>query len=301
MEREIHNRLQFLVDVGLEYLTLSRPAPSLSGGEMQRIRLAAQLGSGLCGVLYVLDEPTIGLHPRDNGRLLNALKKLRDLGNTLLVVEHDREVVRNADELLDFGPAAGRSGGQIVAQGTPSQVAKNRGSVTGPYLSGKKAIPVPTNRRVEKRVESGEWRVESGEWRGESGEWRVESGEWRVESGEGKGKREEKRGKKGGKRRTKSPAPIAPSLASLSTLHSPLSTSFPAGCLEIVGARHNNLKNIDVQIPLGTLTVVTGPSGSGKSSLIEDVLFASLARTLHRATRRPATTTPSTACRLSIR
>ena len=149
MTREIRNRLQFLVDVGLDYLTLARPAPTLSGGEMQRIRLAAQVGSGLCGVLYVLDEPTIGLHPRDNRRLLDALEKLRDLGNTLLVVEHDREVVASADQLLDFGPAAGRSGGQIVAQGTPAQVAKRRGSVTGPYLSGKKAIPVPTNRRMQ--------------------------------------------------------------------------------------------------------------------------------------------------------
>ena len=148
LAREIGNRLQFLVDVGLEYLTLARPAPTLSGGEMQRIRLAAQVGSGLCGVLYVLDEPTIGLHPRDNRRLLTALKKLRDLGNTLLVVEHDREVVANADQLLDFGPGAGRDGGQIVAQGTPEQVARRRGSVTGPYLSGKKAIPVPTNRRM---------------------------------------------------------------------------------------------------------------------------------------------------------
>ncbi len=154
LAREIGNRLQFLVDVGLEYLTLARPAPTLSGGEMQRIRLAAQVGSGLCGVLYVLDEPTIGLHARDNRRLLTALKKLRDLGNTLLVVEHDREVLSNADQLLDFGPGAGRDGGQIVAQGTPDQVARRRGSVTGPYLSGKKAIPVPTNRRMPS-VQSG--------------------------------------------------------------------------------------------------------------------------------------------------
>jgi excinuclease ABC subunit A len=204
--REICNRTQFLVDVGLEYLTLARPAPSLSGGEMQRIRLAAQVGSGLCGVLYVLDEPTIGLHPRDNARLLDALKKLRDLGNTLLLVEHDREVIANADRLLDFGPGAGRHGGQIVAEGSPDQVGKQRGSVTGPYLTGKKAIAVPTDRR------------------GASSSW-----------------------------------------------------------LEIRGARHNNLKNIDVKIPLGTFTVVTGPSGSGKSSLVEDVLYASLARTLHRA------------------
>ncbi len=150
--REIRNRVQFLVDVGLDYLTLARPAPTLSGGEMQRIRLAAQVGSGLCGVLYVLDEPTIGLHPRDNRRLLDALRKLRDLGNTLLLVEHDREVVAAADQLLDFGPGAGRFGGQIVAQGTPAQVRTRRGSVTGPYLSGKKAIPVPTNRRMPSRV-----------------------------------------------------------------------------------------------------------------------------------------------------
>ena len=157
--REIRNRLQFLVDVGLDYLTLARPAPTLSGGEMQRIRLAAQVGSGLCGVLYVLDEPTIGLHPRDNRRLLDALKKLRDLGNTLLLVEHDREVIASADQLLDFGPGAGRHGGQIVAQGTPDQVGQRRGSVTGPYLSGKKAIPVPTNRRMA----SGQGRRGSGE------------------------------------------------------------------------------------------------------------------------------------------
>ncbi len=146
--REIRNRVEFLVDVGLDYLNLSRPAPTLSGGEAQRIRLASQVGSGLCGVLYVLDEPTIGLHPRDNRRLLTALEKLRDLGNTLLMVEHDREVIAAADQLLDFGPGAGEFGGDIVARGTPAEVAKSRDSVTGPYLSGKKAIPVPTNRRT---------------------------------------------------------------------------------------------------------------------------------------------------------
>ncbi|HTU24208.1 MAG TPA: excinuclease ABC subunit UvrA, partial [Pirellulales bacterium] len=146
--REVQNRLRFLVDVGLDYLSLSRPAPTLSGGEAQRIRLASQVGSGLCGVLYVLDEPTIGLHPRDNRRLIGALEKLRDLGNTLLLVEHDREVIAGADQLLDFGPMAGDGGGEIVARGTPAQVAKAKGSVTGPYLSGKKAIAVPTNRRM---------------------------------------------------------------------------------------------------------------------------------------------------------
>src|SRR6185436_17081433 len=146
--REITGRTQFLNDVGLEYLSLSRPAASLSNGEAQRIRLASQLGSGLCGVLYVLDEPTIGLHPRDNTRLLKALQKLRDLGNTLIVVEHDREVIENADRVLDFGPGAGRLGGQIVADATPEKLGKVNGSVTGPYLSGKKAIAVPKNRRI---------------------------------------------------------------------------------------------------------------------------------------------------------
>jgi excinuclease ABC subunit A len=207
--REIQNRLTFLVDVGLDYLTLGRSAPTLSGGEAQRIRLASQVGSGLCGVLYVLDEPTIGLHPRDNSRLIVALKKLRDLGNTLLIVEHDREVIANCDGLFDFGPGAGRLGGQIVAFGPPEKIARTRGSVTGPYLSGKKAIGVPKSRRE------------------------------------------------------------------------------PVGHIEIVGARHNNLKNIDVKIPLGALTAITGVSGSGKSSLVEDILYNQLAKTLHRASTVP--------------
>ncbi len=228
--REICNRLQFLVDVGLDYLTIGRSAPTLSGGEAQRIRLASQVGSGLCGVLYVLDEPTIGLHPRDNRRLIGALEKLRDLGNTLLVVEHDREVVRGADYLVDFGPAAGRHGGQIVAEGTPKQVARSRTSVTGPYLSGKKAIPVPTNRRMPCRDGASQ----------------------------------------NGKRRAKNmPAPRV------------------TEWLEIIGARHNNLQNIDVQIPLAAFTAVTGVSGSGKSSLIENILYSQLAKTLHRARTFP--------------
>src|SRR5207237_7194083 len=146
--REVRSRLQFLADVGLEYLTLARPGPTLSGGEAQRIRLASQIGSGLTGVLYVLDEPTIGLHPRDNQRLLRALQRLRDLGNTLLLVEHDREVIAAADHLLDFGPGAGDRGGEITAAGTPKQVARSKASLTGQYLSGKKAIPVPANRRT---------------------------------------------------------------------------------------------------------------------------------------------------------
>jgi excinuclease ABC subunit A len=241
--REVQNRLRFLVDVGLEYLSLGRGAPTLSGGEAQRIRLASQVGSGLCGVLYVLDEPTIGLHPRDNRRLIGALEKLRDLGNTLLVVEHDREVVAGADQLLDFGPAAGDGGGEIVARGTPAQVAKQRGSVTGPYLSGKKAIPVPSNRRMGSQ----------------------------PAAEPAKPKRATKR-------------PIAAARSTTAGSAEPPG----GGWLEIVGARHNNLRNVSVRIPLGCLTVVTGVSGSGKSSLIEDVLYNSLARTLHRASTLPA-------------
>src|SRR5688572_2514510 len=237
--REITGRLQFLLDVGLDYLSLSRPAASLSNGEAQRIRLASQLGSGLCGVLYVLDEPTIGLHPRDNTRLLRALQKLRDLGNTLVVVEHDREVIENADHVLDFGPGAGRLGGQIVADATPDKIGKAAGSVTGPYLSGKKAIAVPSNRRIS-------------------------------DLGLGIGDL--------GKRKTKSQIPNPKSQID------PLADR---SSLEILGARHNNLKNINVAIPLGTLTAITGPSGSGKSTLVDEILYAGVARKLHRASLMP--------------
>jgi excinuclease ABC subunit A len=238
--REIRNRLTFLCDVGLEYLTIGRSAPTLSGGESQRIRLASQVGSGLCGVLYVLDEPTIGLHPRDNTRLVGALHKLRDLGNTLLVVEHDRDVIAGADRLLDFGPAAGRLGGDIVARGTPDEVSKKRGSVTGPYLSGKKAIPVIKNRRVLSEDPS---------------------------AADGK------KSKSAAKSKAK-PSALPPS-------------TFPSSSLRIINARHNNLKGVTVTIPLGTLTAVTGVSGSGKSSLVEDVLYNQLARQLHRAKTIP--------------
>jgi excinuclease ABC subunit A len=234
--REVQNRLQFLTDVGLEYLTLGRPAPTLSGGEAQRIRLASQVGSGLCGVLYVLDEPTIGLHPRDNRRLIQALHKLRDLGNTLIVVEHDREVLASADRLFDFGPGAGRFGGQIVAHGTPKQIAQRRSSITGPYLSGRKAIAVPTRRRMPSLT---------------------------AETPHARKKR---------------------------TDHDPQTqTRRPPGgdWLHVLGARHNNLRNVDGRIPLGTLTVVTGPSGSGKSSLVDDVLYRQLAKTLHHARTVP--------------
>lgn len=206
--REVRNRLQFLVDVGLDYLTLSRGTPTLSGGESQRIRLASQIGSGLTGVLYVLDEPTIGLHPRDNRRLLEALNHLRDLGNTLVLVEHDREIISAADHLLDFGPGAGDRGGEITAEGSPKQVVRSKNSLTGQYLCGKKAIPVPTNRR-------------------------------------------------------------------------PVDESLPR--LQVHGARNNNLRNIDVAFPLGRLIAVTGVSGSGKSSLVQEILYPALARKLHRA------------------
>ena len=219
--REIRSRLKFLVDVGLEYLALSRPGPTLSGGEAQRIRLASQIGSGLTGVLYVLDEPTIGLHPRDNERLLEALKRLRDLGNTLLLVEHDREVIAAADYLLDFGPGAGDRGGEITAAGPPKQVAKSPASLTGKYLSGALAIPIPSNRRI--------------------------------------------------------PA---------GTLHTPaaLAESAPtAGVLSIIGARQNSLRNVDAHLPLGAFVAVTGVSGSGKSSLVNEVLYNTIARKLHRA------------------
>lgn len=211
--REIQSRVSFLIDVGLSYLTLHRGAASLSGGEAQRIRLAAQLGSGLCGVLYVLDEPTIGLHPRDNDRLIGAMHRLRDLGNTLLVVEHDHDVIKSSDYICDFGPRAGRLGGRIVAEGPPGQISPMEESVTGGYIDGSQSIPIPKQRR--------------------------------------------------------------PVFAS--------SGSEMVDFLRIRGARENNLKNIDLDLPLGVFTAITGPSGSGKSSLIEKILYPALARRLHRS------------------
>ncbi len=238
--REITNRLQFLVDVGLDYLTLSRPGPTLSGGESQRIRLASQIGSGLTGVLYVLDEPTIGLHPRDNRRLLQALMHLRDLGNTLVLVEHDREVISAADCLLDFGPGAGDQGGEITARGTPKQVMRAKASLTGQYLAGKKAIPVPTNRRLRHDKVT--------RWPGD----KAKEGQRETASGT-------------------NPAPFH------------LVTLSPCHLVTVKGARHNNLKNIDVRFPLGTIIAVTGVSGSGKSSLVHEILYNTLVRKLHRA------------------
>lgn len=224
LHREIVQRLQFLEDVGLEYLTLNRAANSLSGGESQRIRLASQLGSGLCGVTYVLDEPTIGLHARDNQRLVSAMHRLRDLGNTLLVVEHDRDVIASSDQLCDFGPGSGPLGGTVVAQGTPKQIAKNNSSVTGPFLSGRKEIE--------------------------------SFGQQRITIGDD--------------------APVDSN--DLSDF-----VSGPSGWLTIRGARENTLRDIDVSIPLGCMTAITGPSGSGKSSLINGILYPALARIIHRA------------------
>ena len=208
--KEINARLGFLVDVGLEYLTLSRSAGSLSGGEAQRIRLATQIGSRLMGVLYVLDEPSIGLHPRDNSRLLETLKHLRDIGNSVLVVEHDEETIRAADWILDLGPGAGEHGGRVVAEGTVTDILAHPHSLTGAYLSGRKKVPMP--KKLHPR---------NGKY------------------------------------------------------------------LKIIGARANNLKNIDVEIPLGQFVCITGVSGSGKSTLMVDILYNVLARELNRAHTQP--------------
>ncbi|MGN0429398.1 MAG: excinuclease ABC subunit UvrA [Acetatifactor sp.] len=203
--KEIKARVGFLINVGLDYLSLSRATATLSGGEAQRIRLATQIGSGLVGVCYILDEPSIGLHQRDNDKLLSTLKHLRDLGNTLIVVEHDEDTMREADYIVDIGPGAGSHGGEVIAAGTAEEIMQVEESVTGQYLSGKKCIPVPTVRRK------------------------------------------------------------------------------PTGWLKVKGARENNLKNIDVDFPLGVLTCVTGVSGSGKSSLVNEILYKRLAKDLNRA------------------
>ena len=207
--REIRGRVQFLIDVGLDYLSLSRGTASLSGGEAQRIRLATQIGSGLVGVAYILDEPSIGLHQKDNDKLLKTLIHLRDLGNTVIVVEHDEDTMRAADHIVDIGPGAGSHGGEVVAQGTAEELMQIPESITGAYLSGRLKIPVPETRRT------------------------------------------------------------------------------PTGWLTVRGAKEHNLKNIDVKFPLGVMTCVTGVSGSGKSSLVNEILYKSLAKTLNRARTIP--------------
>ena len=207
--KEIRARIRFLMDVGLDYLALYRPTATLSGGEAQRIRLATQIGSGLVGVAYILDEPSIGLHQRDNDKLIATLKRLRDLGNSLIVVEHDEDTMLAADFIVDIGPGAGDYGGEVVASGTAKDIMNCKESITGAYLSGRKKIPVPPVRRT------------------------------------------------------------------------------PSGWLEVVGARENNLKNINVRFPLGVMTCVTGVSGSGKSSLVNEILYKHLARDLNRAKEKP--------------
>jgi len=209
--KEVIDRLRFLEDVGLGYLTLGRAASSLSGGETQRIRLATQIGSRLVGVLYVLDEPSVGLHPRDNARLLETLVGLRDLGNTIIVVEHDAETIRAADHVIDLGPRAGRDGGKVVVEGTVDEVTEHPTSLTGRYLRGELRIPVPSARR----------------------------------------------------------------------------TMDASRTLTVIGARQHNLRNLDVEFPLGTFVAVTGVSGSGKSTLVTDILYRALARTLYRAKDLP--------------
>ncbi|MEM7312047.1 MAG: excinuclease ABC subunit A, partial [Planctomycetota bacterium] len=271
--REIKNRVRFLNDVGLEYLTIGRTANSLSGGEAQRIRLASQLGSGLCGVLYVLDEPTIGLHPRDNTRLLAALHRLRDLGNTLLLVEHDRDVISGSDQIMDFGPAAGKHGGQIVAEGAPKALGKKKSSVTGPYLSGKKAIPVPSNRRPV--IEP----PEPGASSGKADAVREAMPSYAVR------KKKPTKKKTTRKKATKKTAKSSKTTEAASLAAADMNPA--TDWLSVIGARHNNLRDVTVKIPLARFVAVTGPSGSGKSSLIEDVIYAALAKRLHRAHTMP--------------
>ena len=261
---EATSRLQFLVEVGLHYLTLGRTLPTLSGGETQRIRLAGQIGRALTGVLYVLDEPTIGLHPSDNGRLLTALLKLRDLGNTVVMVEHDREVLEAADRLYDFGPGAGRFGGLITAQGSPREIKKSDASLTGKFLSSREEIVIPSQRRM------------------------VHKATFETVPETKKSPRKSKVATEGTVTATTAVAVVdEPRAASNATLMLDYETPPGGGWLELLGARQHNLRNVDLRIPLGTLTAVTGVSGSGKSSLIDDTLARVIARKLHRASTQP--------------
>ena len=242
--KEIRSRLRFLKNVGLGYLTLDRESGTLSGGEAQRIRLATQIGAGLVGVLYILDEPSIGLHQRDNDRLLGTLANLRDLGNTVIVVEHDADTIRHADYILDLGPGAGVHGGEVVAAGTLKEILASKQSLTGRYLSGELSIPVP-KQRVQVLPEPGSRGRQSAPSSSRSDD----------------------------QRRLTSAATAA--------------SASERGWLEILGARENNLQNLDVRLPLGTLTCVTGVSGSGKSTLVDDILRRALARKLYGSKETP--------------
>ena len=246
---EIRQRLKFLNDVGLNYLSLDRSADSLSGGEAQRIRLASQIGSGLTGVMYVLDEPSIGLHQRDNDRLIGTLQHLRDLGNTVLVVEHDEDMIRAADHVIDMGPGAGVHGGHVMAQGTCAQVMTTPGSLTGEYLSGAREIAVPTRRTPWLPVVKTKAYAPPAKAR-------------------------------------YAPSPAAERRAAREAAH--IATLGELQEIRVVGASGHNLKNVSVAFPVGLLTCVTGVSGSGKSTLVNDTLYAAVARTLYRSHDEPA-------------
>ena len=257
--KEIRSRLQFLKNVGLDYLSLERTAPTLSGGEMQRIRLAGQIGCGLVGVLYILDEPSIGLHPRDNDKLLETLARLRDQGNTVVVVEHDEDTMRAADHIVDFGPGPGVRGGRVVAAGSLAEVIAAEQSLTGAYLSGRLRIEVPAVRRKV----NGRGTVDSGQ------------------TGE-----ERKKAKHEDSSPSIVPCPLSTIPGPPPAAHRPPST-IHSSWLVVRGARHNNLKNIDVEIPLGVFVCVTGVSGSGKSSLVSDILVEALRRDLNAGIGNP--------------
>ena len=262
--REIGNRLQFLNDVGLSYLSLERSADTLSGGEAQRIRLASQIGSGLTGVMYVLDEPSIGLHQRDNDRLIATLKHLRDLGNSVLVVEHDEDMMRAADHVIDLGPGAGVHGGRVMAQGTFAQVAATPDSVTGQFLRGERAIAVPKKRRSFKNDSC----LRLSDKR---------DSPISLEISDDAAAPHPAPSPKGRGRSTAADVPPPP-----------LGEGRGEGALRIVGASGNNLKNVTVDFPVGLLTCVSGVSGSGKSTLVNDTLYAAAAREIHRAHAEPA-------------